>query len=127
VQSDSKTTTGKQRLQTFYEFSERLLRAAESWTVVVLVSVIWIVAVGTAIWMAIWPTVRLPLIMKNINDNWRACLLLLVPLFYQTTKGILQRIKKFPLGMEAQEAEDERIQPSKKEFAKNPPETEVDE
>ena len=70
------------------------------------------------------PSIRLPLIMKNINENWKACLLLLIPLFYHTTKGILQRIKKFPLGMEPQEAEDETIKPNKKESAKNPPESE---
>jgi len=53
------------------------------------------------------PTIRLPWTIKAINDNWKAILVLAIPIFYRTAKAVLERIRKFPLGMELQDSEEE--------------------
>ena len=75
----------------------------------------------TIIWTAFCPTVRLPLVFGNLNLNWKACLLLLTPLFYRTIQAVLQRIKKWPWGMESQEPEDETKEKTPKEQLKPSP------
>ena len=87
---------------------ETTLRLGELLAVIVLTAIVCVTAVGALIWMAFCPTIRLPLILGNLNLNWKACLLLLVPLFYRTIQAVLQRIKKWPWGMESQEPEDEK-------------------
>jgi hypothetical protein len=110
--------------QSFVSFSEVLLHVSELWSVAVLVTVTWLVSLGTAIWIAGYPTQRLPLVLGNLNNNWKACLLLLVPLFYRTMKSVLRRIKKWPGGMESQEAEASEIKTTKSEAQKHSPEEE---
>jgi hypothetical protein len=39
-------------------------------------------------------------VLRAISENWKALLLLLIPLFYRTIREILNRIEKGPLGME---------------------------
>jgi hypothetical protein len=116
---DSENAT-KSRFERFDTFSDRWLKAAEVWSVMVLVTVLWIVAIGTLVWILKDPTARLSPVLRNINDNWKAFLLLLIPIFYRTMKGVLQRVKKLPWGMEAQEPEDEKVQPNKIQVSPNP-------
>lgn len=110
----------KSLFKRFDAFSDKCLKAAELWSVMVLVTVLWIAAIGTLVWVLIDPTTRLAPVLKNINDNWKAFLLLLIPVFYRTMKGVLQRVKKLPWGMEAQEPEDEKVQPNKIQISPNP-------
>jgi hypothetical protein len=38
---------------------------------------------------------RLATVLKTLNENWKALLLLLVPLFYRTIRGFLERVEEF--------------------------------
>ena len=109
------------RLAKFEIGLETTLRLGEVFAVIVLTAIVWVTAVGAIIWMAFCPTIRLPLILGNLNLNWKACLLLLVPLFYRTIQAVLQRIKKWPWGMESQEPEDEKRGKTPVEQQKEPP------
>jgi hypothetical protein len=108
------------RLAKFESGLETTLRLGEMFAVVVLTAIVWVTAVCAIIWAAWCPTIRLPLILGNLNLNWKACLLLLVPLFYRTIQAVLQRIKKWPWGMESQEPEDEQKEKTPKEQQKPP-------
>ena len=112
-ESQEQETVSRSRSQRFAVFSEKALIASELWTVIVLVTSIWLIAVGTGVWILCSPTERLALVLGNLNTNWKACLLLLVPLFYQTIKGVLLRIRKWPFGMESQEPEEIEHEPTK--------------
>lgn len=96
------------RLAKFEIGLETTLRLGEVFAVIVLTAIVWVTALGAIIWTAWCPTIRLPLILRSLNLNWKACLLLLIPLFYRTIQAVLQRIKKWPWGMESQEPEDEQ-------------------
>jgi len=110
---ESKISTAS-RLSRFEAFSDKFLRFAELWTIIVLVTSIWIVALGTAFWITLHPTDRLVTVIKTINENWKAGLLLLAPVFYRTIRILLERMKKFPFGMEVQEPEEQQTAPTKK-------------
>src|SRR5215472_5506336 len=84
-----------------------ILQVAEVWIVISLVVVIFGSTVGTAFRVLCSPTIRLPWTIKAINDNWTAILVLAIPIFYRTAKAVLERIRKFPLGMELQDSEEE--------------------
>ena len=45
--------------------------------------------------------------LKTFSENWRAFLLLLIPLFYRTVRTFLERVKKFA-GMETELLEREK-------------------
>jgi len=47
-------------------------------------------------------------VLESINKNWKAVLILSVPIFYRTIRSVLARMKKFTFGMEAQEPEEEQ-------------------
>jgi hypothetical protein len=112
----------KSRLERFDLCSNRLLKIAETWAVLILVCLIWIVAIPTVIWIALSPTTRLALVLGNMSVNWRAYLLLAVPIFYRTLIAILERMKRFPFG-EPKEADEE---PAEGKKTHNPPEREKD-
>jgi hypothetical protein len=38
---------------------------------------------------------RLALAMKGLNENWKVGLILVVPLFYRTIRGFLERLEEF--------------------------------
>ncbi len=57
---------------------------------------------------------RLATILKMLSDNWKAGLLLLVPLFYRTIRMFLERVKRFA-GMETEQ------EPETIKAAMNPP------
>jgi len=92
--------------------------------VIGFVVAIWSAVLMTAFWILVCPTKRLPLVLGNLNANWKVCLLLLIPLFYRTMKGVLLRIRKFPLGMEAQEPEEVERERTKTEARRKPSEEE---
>ena len=108
------------RLAKFERCLETTLRLGEVLAVIILTAIVWLTAAGAMIWMALCPTIRLPMILGNLNLNWKACLLLLVPLFYRTIQAVLQRIKKWPWGMESQKPEDEKTEKTPKEQQKPP-------
>ena len=78
----------------------------------ILIGTVWVFAIGTAVWVLLCPTHRLGMKLEVINKNWKACLLLLIPLFYRTILAVLERMKKFPFGMERQEPEEEEKAPT---------------
>lgn len=91
-----------------------VLQFAEVWIVISLVVVVFGMALGTAAWILCAPTVRLPWTIKAINDNWKAILVLAIPVFYRTARAVLESMKKFPFGME-------RREPEAEETKKTPP------
>jgi hypothetical protein len=99
------------RFAAFEVFSERILRTTELWAVVMMLIVVSTTMVCVIVWVLFSPAERLLSVLKNVNENWKACLLVLLPLFYPTIRGILQRIKRFPLGMEPQEPEEQSKSP----------------
>jgi hypothetical protein len=107
------------RLAKFERCLETTLKLGEVLAVIILTAIVLMTAVGAMIWTAFCPTIRLPMILGNLNVNWKACLLLLVPLFYRTIQAVLQRIKKWPWGMESQEPEDEKTEKTPKEQQKS--------
>jgi hypothetical protein len=108
-------THSSSRLAKFERGLETTLKVGEVLAVIILTVIIWVTAAGAMIWTAFSPTIRLPMLLGNLNVNWKACLLLLVPLFYRTIQAVLQRIKKWPWGMESQEPEDEKTEKTPKE------------
>lgn len=66
-----------------------------------------IIAIGVALligyeifWVA-WPAsttpqYRIEAVLRALNENWKAGLLLLIPLFYRTVRTLLERIRKVP-------------------------------
>jgi hypothetical protein len=105
---DDSDDTSKPRSKSFETRAYGLLRNAEICAILVLVLIVWTFAIGVAVWIVLSPIQRLGLVLETINKNWKACLLLLVPIFYRTIIAVLERMKKFPFGMEAQEPEDEQ-------------------
>jgi hypothetical protein len=64
---------------------------------------------------------RLADVLATLNSNWKAVLILLIPLFYRTIRRFIARIRKGPLGMEA-DPEEEAAKLETQVLEKNPPE-----
>lgn len=52
-------------------------------------------------------------ILKAISENWKALLLLLIPLFYRTIKGFIERMEEGPFGTKAPLAQVAATRPTK--------------
>ncbi len=59
-------------------------------------------------------------VLKALGDNWKAVLILLIPLFYRTTRRFISRITKGPFGVEAP-AEEETPKQGTPPIQPNPP------
>ena len=93
------------------EESDLYLSLAELLVVVVLALSVAALIILTLIWIFTacdleMRELRLKESLTTLNDNWKAVLILLVPLFYRAIRRFIARIRKGPWGMEA-DAEDE--------------------
>jgi hypothetical protein len=93
------------------ERSDTYLTVAELFVVLALAISITVLAILTLIWIVKTPCLqvqqdRLITVLKTLSDNWKAVLILLVPLFYRTIRKFIARIRKGPLGMEADPEEE---------------------
>jgi hypothetical protein len=94
----------EERSDTFLTVAELsvVLALAVSLTILAILTLIWIVKTGSLQTQQD----RLTTILKTLSDNWKAVLILLVPLFYRTIRKFIARIKKGPWGMEADSEEE---------------------
>lgn len=114
--SDNKSNTWPERL-------DNCLRIAEAIIVLAIT-----VAIFGLIVVEFWSVLlrgdspprqqRVESMLKTLNDNWKASLLLLVPLFYRTIRMFLEKVKR-AWGME--------IEPEKQSTKGNPPSPAVEE
>ena len=78
---------------------DRTLELLEVFTVLIVVVAIGVAALYTAYWVYFdQPSLRqsrLSAAVKSLNDNWRVGLILAIPLFYRTIRGILERLEEF--------------------------------
>jgi hypothetical protein len=69
---------------------------------------------------------RIRTTLKMLDDNWKASLIILLPLFYRTFRRFLARVTKLPGGVEAvTEDESDKAETSAKKNP-NPPTAEED-
>ncbi len=120
VAQDAKTFT--ERLA---DGSDKYLTLAELCLVLTLTIAIAIVAILSLIWIVGVCSLqiqqqRLALLLKTLSDNWKASLILLVPLFYRTIRKFIARVTKLPGGVEAI-TEDEKAKPDISPIQSNPP------
>ena len=120
--SEQETKTFTERLE---DGSDRYLTLAELFLVIVLTGTIAILALLTLAWIVRVLSLdeqqrRLTLVLRTLSENWKACLLLLVPLFYRTIRKFIARITKLPGGVEAI-TEDEKAKPEVSPIKPNPP------
>jgi hypothetical protein len=100
-ESDERSTSWFTRLEPWLD---RSLNCGE----VAIVLLIAVIVLAATCYQAIWiahvgaPTRQLRLVssLKMLNENWKAGLLILVPLFYRTIRAFLERVEK-AFGMEA--------------------------
>ena len=78
---------------------DRVLLCIEVTMVLVLAIAILAGAVYEAIWILCGDPkgrhLQLEATLKTLNENWKAGLLLLIPLFYRTIRGFLERVEEF--------------------------------
>jgi hypothetical protein len=78
---------------------DRLLKCLEVMVVLVLAFAILVATGFEIIWVFRgdqWPSQgRLATLLKGLNENWKVVFLLLVPLFYRTVRGFLERVEEF--------------------------------
>ena len=95
-------------------WSDKVLSAVETITVILLAAGIYSVVIYEVYW--IWfgaeatRSARLEAVAKTLNENWKTGLILFVPLFYRTIRQFLERVEKFA-GMEARRPETEKAAP----------------
>jgi hypothetical protein len=116
------TKTFTERLE---DGSDRYLALAELFLVIVLTGTIAVLALLTLAWIVRVFCLdeqqrRLTVVLRTLSENWKACLILLVPLFYRTIRKFIARITKLPGGVEAV-TEDEKAKPELSPIKPNPP------
>jgi hypothetical protein len=77
---------------------DRLLECLEVATVVIIALAIAGAIAYESVWIIYCPTLRqarLTTALETLNANWKAALILLVPLFYRTIRGFLERVEEF--------------------------------
>jgi signal transduction histidine kinase len=105
--------------------SDKYLALAELFLVLILTIAIAILAILSLIWI-IWTgslqvqQQRLSYLLKSLSDNWKAALVLLVPLFFRAIRKFIARVTKLPGGVEVA-TEDERAKPEVAPMKPNPP------
>jgi hypothetical protein len=78
---------------------DRILRILEITTLLVLVAGMVIVAFYESFWI-FWGDLassrhaRLATVMRELNENWKPTLLILVPLFYRTVRTFLEQVEE---------------------------------
>jgi hypothetical protein len=108
------------------DHSDSFLTVAELFVVLALAASVTILALLTLTWIFLAGNLtsineRLTGTLNTLSNDWKAVLLLLVPLFYRTARRFIARIRKGPLGMEADPEEGE-IKPNATAAETNPPE-----
>jgi len=85
---------------------DRCLKISEA-VVVITITIVFVLLVGRQIhWVRIAFSAadrqsRIEQSLKMVNDNWKVGLLILIPLFYRTTRMFLERVRKV-WGVEAE-------------------------
>lgn len=78
---------------------DRVLECLEVAMVLVLAAGILVATGYEIIWIfngdPLTRQARLAAALRTLNENWKALLLLLIPLFYQTIRGFLERVEEF--------------------------------
>jgi hypothetical protein len=78
---------------------DRILECLEVAMVLVLAAGILVATGYETIWIfhgdPLGRQARLAAALRGLNENWKALLLLLIPLFYRTIKGFLERVEEF--------------------------------
>lgn len=87
------------RFDRFEPWLDRILECLEVAMVLMLAAGILAAAAYELFWIFCGdPSVRqarLAAVLKGLNENWKAGLLLLIPLFYRTIRGFLERVEEF--------------------------------
>ena len=78
---------------------DRILRIIELAMVLVLVLGIMVVALYELYWVCLGDSAslrhaRLAIVIRELNDNWKPGLLILVPLFYRTVRTFLEQVEE---------------------------------
>ena len=102
-------------LEKFEARSDRYLTVAVTCLELIFALVMVILSVLTLAWLVQPLSLqelqsRLTTVLVTLNENWKAVLLLMVPLFYRTARKLVARITKLPGGVEAI-VEDEKAKP----------------
>jgi hypothetical protein len=105
--------------------SEKYLTLAELFVVLTLALTVMIITVLTLIWIVGACSLRieqerLTTSLETLNNNWKAVLILIIPLFYRTIRKFLARVTRLPGGVEAV-TEDEKVRPELSPMKPNPP------
>jgi hypothetical protein len=105
--------------------SDKYLTLAELFLVLALAVALIVLAVLAVSWIICGrlepQQQRLTLFLRTLNENWKAFLILAVPLFYRTIRKFLARVTKLPGGVEVGQEEDERAKAEQLPRKPNPP------
>lgn len=78
---------------------DRVLECLEVAMVLVLAAGILVATGYEVVWIfnadPVTRQARLAAALRALNENWKALLLLLIPLFYRTIRGFLERVEEF--------------------------------
>jgi hypothetical protein len=78
---------------------DKCLKISEA-TVVITITLVLVLLIGREVhwvWIACDPfsrQQRIETALRMVNDNWKVGILILIPLFYRTTRMFLQRVRK---------------------------------
>ena len=94
-------------------WTDRLLSAIEVTTVVLLTFAVYFSIIYQVGWILCGTDVqprhaRLSEVAKSLNENWKAGLLLFIPLFYRSIRGFLERVEEFA-GMKTRQAQTKQV------------------
>src|ERR1700729_2628520 len=107
---------------------DKILTGTELLVVLTLALSVTSLAIMTLIWIFVGCSLqireqRMTDVLQSLGDNWKAVLILLIPLFYRTTRRFISRMTKGPFGVEAP-AEEEPTKPNVPSMQPNPSEGE---
>jgi hypothetical protein len=99
-ESNSVPTTSESWFDKVEPWLNRVLECLEVVMVLVLAGAILVATGYEIIWIVRGgdpsaSQARLTGALKSLNENWKALLLLLIPLFYRTIRGFLERVEEF--------------------------------
>lgn len=97
-------------------WAEKLLSTIEVSTVVLLALAIYSSIFFQLGWILCGTDVqplhaRVSEVAKSLNENWKAGLLLLIPLFYRSVRSFLERVEEFA-GMKTRQAQEKKKGPN---------------
>lgn len=96
MDSDKKSSSYFDKLELFLD---RCVSCGEAFIVLCLLLAIISVIVFESAWV-LWPSseghqARFNQVLKNLNDNWKVGLVILIPLFFRAIRAFLERLEEF--------------------------------